>query len=211
MRRPKQQQYAFLSLAENRDTFFDRVHQFVLPYHDGALLVAKAYMVAKDAFRGVKRKRGERYFEHCRAVAIILMDLLGVRDPEVVAAGLLHDIVEDCPNEWPIGRVREVFGDRVASLVAAVSIPDGAFKDREERMAVYHAQLHAGPAETFHLKLSDRLHNLLSCGALTREAQWRMIVETEKEYLPVALARGLLHKDLKDAIGLRKRALNCRP
>ena len=59
---------------ENRDTFFERVHRFVLPYHEGALLIAKAYQTAKNAHRGMKRKRGERYFEHCRAVALVLMD-----------------------------------------------------------------------------------------------------------------------------------------
>lgn len=207
MTRTKVPQYAFLTQAENRDTFFARVHRFVLPYHDGALLVAKAYKAAKDAFRGVKRKRGERYFEHCRSVALIGMDLLGIRDPEVIAALLLHDIVEDCSPEWPIERVNHEFGQRVAALVAALSMPTGVFASREERQSAYHAQLHAGPPETFDGKLADRLHNLLSCDALTLAAQWRMIEETEKSYLPIAKERGILYKELKQAIAARKKAL----
>lgn len=190
--------------AENRDTFFKRVHEFVLPYHDGALLVGRAYQATKEAFRGIKRKRGERYFEHCRAVALVMMDLLGIRDPEVLSAALLHDIVEDCSNEWPIERVEKEFGPRVAKLVLAVSVPSGKFASREERMDAYHRQLLAGPSETFAIKLSDRLHNLLTCAALTPEAQLRMIEETEKVYLPIAKERGLLYRELREAIAEKK-------
>jgi GTP pyrophosphokinase len=206
MAHAKTPQYAFLMQAENRDTFFARIHGFVLPYHDGALLVAKAYKTAKDAFRGVKRKRGERYFEHCRAVALIAIDLVGVREPAVIAALLLHDIVEDCP-EWTIERVEHEFGQRVARLVAALSMPTGIFASRDERQHAYHAQLHAGPPETFLGKFADRLHNLLSCEALTPEAQWRMIDETEKNYLPIAKERRILYTELMRAIAARKKAL----
>jgi (p)ppGpp synthase/HD superfamily hydrolase len=192
---------------EDRDTFFARVHEFTLPYHRSALLIAKAYQVSKEAFRGAQRKRGERYFEHNRFVALIVMDVLGVREPETIAAALLHDIVEDCNDEWPIERVGEEFGAKVTSLVAAVTMPTGVFESREARMAAYHAQLHAGPPMTFHLKLSDRLHNLHTCGALTPEAQWRMVEETEAHYLPVAKERGILFGELKRVLAERKRVL----
>jgi GTP pyrophosphokinase len=207
MTHTKAPRYAFLTQAENRDTFFERVHRFILPYHDDALLVDKAYKTAKEAFRGVKRKRGERYFEHCRSVALIGMDLLGIRDPEVIAALLLHDIVEDCSTEWPIERVEREFGQRTAALVAALSMPTGVFASRDERQHAYHAQLLAGPPETFAGKLADRLHNLLSCEALTPEAQWRMIEETERSYLSIAKERGILFKELKLAIAARRKAL----
>jgi len=207
MTHTKAPRYAFLMQGENRDTFFERVHRFILPYHDGALLVAKAYKTAKEAFRGVKRKRGERYFEHCRSVALIGMDLLGIRDAEVIAALLLHDIVEDCSSEWSIELVEREFGQRVAALVAALSMPTGEFASREERQSAYHAQLLAGPPETFDGKLADRLHNLLSCEALTPEAQWRMIEETERSYLSIAKERGILFKELKQAIAARRKAL----
>lgn len=209
MPRKLRPQYAFLALQENRDSFFERVHRFVLPYHKEGRLVGDAYDDTKKAFEKVKRKRGERYFEHCRAVALIAMDILEIRDPEVIAAALLHDIVEDCEADWPIERVEREYGKRVAELVAALSIVKGEFADREERMRAYHAQLAAGPAETFPLKFADRLHNLLTCEALSHDAQWRMIEETEKEYLPIAKERGILHKELKRAIVARKKALRC--
>lgn len=200
---------AFLSLSENRDTFFRRVHEFVLPYHDGAVLIANAYKEAKAAFDGVKRKRGERYFEHCRGVALIVMDILGIRDADVVAAALLHDILEDCSETWNRERLLSEFGPRVTALVVALSIPEGAFTGREERMAAYHAQLLAGPPETIPLKLADRLHNLWTSGALSRAAQERMIEETERDYLPLARARGILWKELRAIIKERKRVLRC--
>ena len=199
--------YAFLTLQENRDTFFARVHQFVLPYHDDAILVAKAYKDAKDAFRKIKRKRGERYFEHCRRVALIGMDLLGIRDHEVVIAQLHHDTSEDCGEDWPLERIEREYSKRVRELVAAVTMPTGEFARREERQHAYHLQLLAGPPETFQIKLTDRLDNLLSCSAMSFEAQWRMIEETEKDYLPIARERGILYKELKQAIAARKRVL----
>jgi (p)ppGpp synthase/HD superfamily hydrolase len=191
--------------AENRSTFFRRVHTFVLPYHEGAMLIAKAYQTAKDAHRAQKRKRGERYFEHCRMVATIAIDLIGVRDPEVIAAALLHDIKEDCG--WTIEQIEREFGKSAARLVAAVSMPEGEFASREERMQAYHAQLLAGPSEVFLIKFPDRLHNLLTCEALSIDAQWRMIDETEHDYLPIAKERGLLYDELKDAIASRRAAL----
>ena len=83
----------FFDRVENRETFFARVHRFAPPYHRESTLIADAYQVSKDAFRGVRR---ERYFEHCRAVAVILIDIVGVKSAWVIAAALLHDIVEDC-------------------------------------------------------------------------------------------------------------------
>ncbi len=81
----------FLHQTENRDTFFRRIHTFILPYHRGASAIADAYKAAKEGHRGSKRSRGERYFEHCRAVAIILIDIVCIRDWETIAAALLHD------------------------------------------------------------------------------------------------------------------------
>ncbi|OGZ07591.1 MAG: hypothetical protein A3C93_02265 [Candidatus Lloydbacteria bacterium RIFCSPHIGHO2_02_FULL_54_17] len=194
---------------EDRDTFFERVHQFVLPYHDGAILVAKAYQASKEAFRGVKRKRGERYFEHCRAVALIAMDMLGVRDPEVVAAALLHDVVEDIPG-WNVGRIKKEFSPRIARLVSALTMPTRKFNSRERRMEAYHRQLCSGPKEALTIKFADRLHNLSTASSLSRSAQLRMIEETEVVYLPIAKERGILYKELKQAIASCKRALACR-
>lgn len=196
---------------ENRETFFRRVHVFVLPYHKDALRIARAYNAAKEAFRGVKRKRGERYFEHCRMVALVLIDLLGVHDPDMVIAALLHDIVEDCP-EWTVERVEREFGKRVAALVGALTMPEGDFSSRDERLHVYHGQLLSGKeaevTDRLKLKLADRLHNLDSASSLSHDAQRRIIEETERVYLPVAERKGILAHELKAALAERRAGLS---
>ncbi|MEW6242313.1 MAG: HD domain-containing protein, partial [Chloroflexota bacterium] len=80
-------------------------------------LIQRAYRVAEEAHRGQKRASGEPYITHCVAVAGILADLRV--PPEVVAAGLLHDTVED--TSTTLHDVRRDFGDTVAVLVDGVT------------------------------------------------------------------------------------------
>jgi GTP pyrophosphokinase len=80
-------------------------------------LVQRAYRVAETAHREQKRNSGEPYINHCLAVASILIDLRV--PPEVVAAGLLHDTVED--TDVSLDDIRRDFGDVVASLVDGVT------------------------------------------------------------------------------------------
>ncbi len=80
-------------------------------------LVQRAYRVAEEAHREQKRNSGEPYINHCLAVANILIDLRV--PPEVVAAGLLHDTVED--TGVTLDDIRRDFSDVVASLVDGVT------------------------------------------------------------------------------------------
>src|SRR5574341_351116 len=80
-------------------------------------LVQRAYRVAEEAHREQKRNSGEPYINHCLAVANILAELRV--PPEVVAAGLLHDTVED--TGVTLDDIRRDFGEVVASLVDGVT------------------------------------------------------------------------------------------
>src|SRR6476646_9821021 len=80
-------------------------------------LVQRAYRVAEEAHRDQKRHAGEPYINHCLAVASILADLRV--PPEVVAAGLLHDTVED--TTITLTAIRRDFGDTIAVLVDGVT------------------------------------------------------------------------------------------
>ena len=202
-------QLAFLEGAENRESFFRRVHTFARPYQRDALLIAKAYQEAKDTFRGTHRQQGERYFEHCRAAALILMDILGMTDAEAIAAALLHDIIEDCRRTWWRSRVEHEFGPVVAFLVDAVTMPEGDFPDRDSRIAAFHEQILAATAidvRVIKIKLADRLHNLVTCDALSREKQLRMVEETEKLYIPYAKQYDILFKELSQVLRIRRKA-----
>jgi len=80
-------------------------------------LIQRAYRVAEEAHRGQKRNSGEPYINHCLAVAQILAELHV--PPEVLAAGLLHDTVED--TTVTLDGIRNDFGDVVAKLVDGVT------------------------------------------------------------------------------------------
>src|SRR5512133_399850 len=80
-------------------------------------LIHRAYRVAEEAHRGQKRLSGDPYINHCLAVASILADLRV--PPEVVAAGLLHDTVED--TTVTLNDLRRDFGDTITALVDGVT------------------------------------------------------------------------------------------
>src|SRR5215510_7690523 len=80
-------------------------------------LIQRVYRVAEEAHREQKRHSGEPYINHCLAVASILADLRV--PPEVVAAGLLHDTVED--TAITLNDIRREFGDTIAVLVDGVT------------------------------------------------------------------------------------------
>jgi guanosine-3',5'-bis(diphosphate) 3'-pyrophosphohydrolase len=96
------------------------------------------------------------YVEHPKAVMAILRDEFGVRDPEVLAAGLLHDTIEDTATDYDA--IAEEFGARVASLVAALTKDKRLPEARRERG--YFAQLSRAPLAAKLCKVADTLHNL---------------------------------------------------
>jgi (p)ppGpp synthase/HD superfamily hydrolase len=80
-------------------------------------LIQRAFRLAEEAHRGQKRLSGEPYINHCLAVAIILADLQV--PPEVIAAGLLHDTVED--TDITLNQLKRDFGETIATLVDGVT------------------------------------------------------------------------------------------
>ena len=80
-------------------------------------LIQRAYRVAEEAHREQKRNSGEPYINHCLAVGQILADLRV--PPEVLAAGLLHDTVED--TKLGLDDIQRDFGNTIASLVDGVT------------------------------------------------------------------------------------------
>ena len=194
-------QMSFLNDSENRETFFRRI-SYLFPTLDKRYqLIEKAYGDAKDAFRGISREGGERYFEHLRAVALILMERLRVTDHKLIIAALLHDIVEDCP-EWTIERVKLEYNEDIALLVEWMSKPDikefGG--DKEARNRMYHDRFKNAPREFFLIKLSDRLHNLLTLWDCDDAKRQRKILETRIHYLPFAEEHYILLHEIESAL-----------
>jgi (p)ppGpp synthase/HD superfamily hydrolase len=117
-------------------------------------LVRHAYAFAEHAHRGQRRKDGQAYISHPVRVARLLAER-GYRE-EVLAAALLHDVVEDTPVTIP--EVRQAFGARVAELVACVS--EDMSLPGPERKRAYREQVRVGPADARAICAADKVCNL---------------------------------------------------
>ena len=166
----------------------------VRKYHpsDDVSLIEKAYRLADDAHRNQVRKSGEPYIIHPLCVAIILADL--EMDKETIAAGLLHDVVED--TIFTTEEIREQFGDDVALLVDGVTKLsrlqyDG---DKLELQAENLRKMFLAMAKDIRvilIKLADRLHNMRTLDHMTPEKQQEKARETLDIYSPIAQRLGI--------------------
>ncbi len=138
--------------------------------------VEAAYIFSKYAHRGQTRSSGERYFEHPKAVAMILIDELHVYDEKIIITALLHDVREDT-FLLSDHRVRVNFGDEVADRLDLLTKQSGVN---------YYAGLEKADWQTLIIKLSDRLHNQRTLGSCSPAKQIRKNEETRALYLPLA-------------------------
>jgi (p)ppGpp synthase/HD superfamily hydrolase len=190
---------AILENAGDRTDFF-RIIASIFPTRSPEYkLIERAYDAGKDAFRGDLRESGERYFEHLRAVSLILCRYLMIEDHETIGGGLLHDNVEDKP-EWTVARVALEFGEGVALIVESVSTPLDLFPDKGKCLEVFHRRLAKSSRRIISVKLADRLHNLLTLWVCSEEKKLRKIKETKRFYLPLAREHCILYHELLAAI-----------
>jgi len=145
-------------------------------------LIRKAYEFSDRAHAGQKRFSGEPYVEHCLEVAFILAEQH--MDSTTIAAGLVHDVVED--TEIEIDDVRREFGDEVADLVDGVTkIGSVEFTSREELQVEYFRKMLLTMAKDIRvilMKLADRLHNMRTLESLPDEKRRRIAQETRDVY-----------------------------
>ncbi len=164
------------------------VHRNLHPKADVRVL-QNAYEVAEVAHRGQYRRSGDPYITHPLAVATILADL-GM-DTTTLAAGLLHDTVEDTP--YTLADVAGEFGDEVAHLVDGVTKLDKVrFGDATEaetirKMVIAMAQ----DPRVLVIKLADRLHNMRTMRFLPPDKQARKARETLEVLAPLAHRLGM--------------------
>lgn len=175
----------------------------VQKYHpsDDISLIEKAYKLAFEAHKTQVRKSGEPYIIHPLCVAIILADL--EMDKETIAAGLLHDVVED--TIFTSEEIEEQFGADVALLVDGVtklqSLQLGENtntmdKDKEklEMQAENLRKMFLAMAKDIRviiIKLADRLHNMRTLKYMKPEKQQRIARETLDIYAPIAQRLGI--------------------
>src|SRR5262245_29385406 len=154
-------------------------------------LLRRAYVFSAYEHKGQVRRSGEPYLVHPLEVADILADLR--LDPVAIAAGLLHDIVEDTPNS--IEKVRELFGEQVARVVHGVTKLSGLqFSSSEERQAESFRKMLLAMVDDIRVilvKLADRLHNMRTLQHLPEERRTRIAQETRDIYAPIAHRLGM--------------------
>ena len=156
-------------------------------------LIKKAYAYSSVAHEHQSRQSGEPYIVHPTGVASILGDLR--LDKESIAAGLLHDVLEDTIVNKTL--LSKEFGEEVLSLVDGVSKLD----------QIEHSDIKHHQAESFRkmmlamvkdirvilIKLADRLHNIQTLQALEQAKQIKIAKETLEVYAPIANRLGIFN------------------
>jgi GTP pyrophosphokinase len=154
-------------------------------------LLRRAYVFSAREHKGQVRHSGEPYLVHPLEVANLLADMR--LDAVAVAAGLLHDVVEDTLTS--IERVAELFGPEVAHVVEGVtklsSIP---FSSKEAQQAENFRRMFLAMVDDIRVilvKLADRLHNMRTLGHVPDEKRERIARETLDIYAPIANRLGM--------------------
>ena len=169
--------------------------------HEGALLCQRAYEFAVNAHKDQTRKSGEPYIIHPVYVASILTEIM--LDPPTIAAGFLHDTVEDC-EDITLDTLREAFDDEIAQLVDGVTkLGRLNFSDREEQQAESLRKMILAMSKDIRvvlIKLADRLHNMLTLRFQPPDRQIAIARETLDIYAPLAHRLGVyaIKQELED-------------
>ncbi len=171
---------------------------------DDLEIVKKAYEFSQLHHAGQTRASGEPYLAHPLQVAQVLAEMK--MDAVAVAAGLLHDSVED--TSVTIVDIRKEFGEQVAHIVEGVTkISQIDFATREEQQAENLRKMMLAMIDDIRvvlIKLADRLHNMRTLEHLAPERQQKIAKETLEIYGPIAhrLGMGKIRGELED-LGFR--------
>jgi GTP pyrophosphokinase len=159
-----------------------------------------AIAVASKAHEGQYRESGEPYITHCLAVALILAEMK--MDSKTIAAGILHDAIED--TQITYDNIRDTFGVEVAKLVDGVTKMTGV-ENRPyfERQAINlrkTIQAMLDDVRVVIIKLADRLHNMRTLNSLASERKIRIAQETLDVFVPLAhrLGMWMVKNELED-------------
>src|SRR5512141_222288 len=168
--------------------------------NDDLDLIKKAYEFSLRYHTGQTRASGEPYLIHPLEVACVLAEIK--LDPIAIAAGLLHDLVED--TAVTILEIQKEFGEQVAHIVEGVTkISKIDFHTREERQAENLRKMMLAMVDDIRvvlIKLADRLHNMRTLDALPPDRQEAIARETSEIYAPIAhrLGMGKIRGELED-------------
>jgi len=161
------------------------------PVPDDTKLICRAFEFAYQLHEGQYRASGEPYIAHPVAVAGLLRDLGG--SSVMIAAGFLHDVVED--TDVTAEEIESRFGVEVRRLVEGVTkLSKFNFSSKTERQAENFRRMFLAMAADIRVivvKLADRLHNMRTLEHLNREKQRSIALETREIFAPLANRLGI--------------------
>lgn len=168
--------------------------------------IEKAFKIAYDAHKGMRRRSGEPYIVHPLEVARIVTEEIGLGVKSIISA-LLHDVVED--TEYTLEEVENNFGPKVASIVDGLTkIGEIYDKDSTFQAENFRKMLLtlSDDVRVILIKLADRLHNMRTLDAMPPDKQVKIASETIYLYAPLAHRMGLymIKTELED-LSLRYR------
>ncbi len=184
---------------------FEEVQELFYPYINNAedrQLIQRAYEFAEHKHRGILRQSGEPYIHHLIEVAYILARLQA--GPVTIAAGLLHDVVED--TAVTVDDIKEAFGEDVATIVDSLTKIQRlklSHRENADKHAEDHRKIFIGMARDIRviiIKLADRLHNMRTLDSLPKHRQIALSRETLEIFAPIAHRLGMfqIKSELED-------------
>ena len=167
-------------------------------------IIRKAFDLAVESHKDMRRKSGEPYIYHPLAVAQICADEIGLGATAIVCA-LLHDVVED--TEISIEDIKRLFGDKIAMIIDGLTKISGVFDNRSSLQAENFRKMLltlSDDVRVILIKLADRLHNMRTLDSMARDKQLKIASETLYLYAPLAHRLGLyaVKSELED-LGLK--------
>ena len=154
-------------------------------------IIKKAFFLAKEAHKGVRRRSGEPYIIHPIAVAKIVVDEIGLGVKSVVSA-LLHDVVED--TAYTVEEIESIFGPKIASMVDGLTKMAGVFNSNVSEQAENFRKVLltlSDDVRVILIKIADRLHNMRTLGSMPADKQIKITSETIYLFAPLAYRLGL--------------------
>ncbi len=155
-------------------------------------LIQKAFRMANEAHKGMRRKSGEPYIMHPLAVARIVSEEIGMGITSTICA-ILHDVVED--TELTIENIENAFGKKIASIVDGLTKISGVFDKESSSLQAENFRKMlltlSDDVRVIIIKLADRLHNMRTLHSLPQHKQVKIAGETIYLYAPLAHRLGL--------------------
>jgi GTP diphosphokinase / guanosine-3',5'-bis(diphosphate) 3'-diphosphatase len=154
-------------------------------------LIRKAFNIAFQAHKNMRRKSGEPYIYHPLAVARIVSEEIGLGTKSIISS-LLHDVVED--TEYTIEEIRNNFGNKIASIIDGLTkINDVINNDASLQAENFRKMMLtlSDDVRVILIKLADRLHNMRTLDSMPPNKQQKIAAETIYLYAPLAHRLGL--------------------